>query len=173
MVSLCLIYIIYRNVQFICYIVFQQGTRLHPLNKYGNRAGSQTGHYLNAESMWPYQSGHGKQDIVDPRHHGGSVSGTDVRSGWMSRPQSVLGEDSEMYMHSPRDQELKPVKSGKTRTGYHELRGLRDGNTWGVHRDVTWWTEHCGVHLTIDMHVHVKKKHIVACYNKKIVYVYK
>lgn len=75
--------------------------------------------------MWPFPS-HNKQE-VDSRHLG-SVSGTDIRSGWMSRPQSVLGDDTEMYVHTPRDQELKPVKSGKTRGGYHELRGIRDSN---------------------------------------------
>ena len=53
-----------------------------------------------------------------------SVPGTDVRSGWMSRPQSVLGEDGDMYVHTPRDTELKPIKSGKRYTG--DFRGMRD-----------------------------------------------
>lgn len=58
----------------------------------------------------------------------GSVSGTDVRSGWMSRPQSVLGDDGDMYMHTPREPDLKPIRSGKSR-GYPEMRGMREGNS--------------------------------------------
>ncbi|XP_060607727.1 cyclin-dependent kinase-like 5 isoform X6 [Ruditapes philippinarum] len=99
--------------------------RLQPLNKtYGSRAGSQTGHYLNPDPAWPYQ-GHSKQE-PDSRYLA-SMSGTDIRSGWMSRPQSVLGEDSDMYI-SPRESDLKPIKSGKSR-GYIDKRGMRDINS--------------------------------------------
>ncbi|KAL4229982.1 Cyclin-dependent kinase-like 5 [Mactra antiquata] len=99
--------------------------RLQPLNKgYASRAGSQTGHYLNAESVWPYQS-HNKPETD---RYMGSMSGTDVRSGWMSRPQSVLGDDGEIYIPTPRDADLKPIKSGKSR-GYPDMRGIRDGNS--------------------------------------------
>lgn len=109
-------------------IVYYQGARLQPLNKYSNRSGSQTGHYLNPDAVWPYQS-HNKQDMDSSRHIG-SVSGTDIRGGWMSRPQSVLGDDGDVYIQTPRDQELKPIRSGKARGGgYADLRGLRDGNT--------------------------------------------
>lgn len=103
-----------------------QSARLQPINKtYGSRAGSQTGHYLNPETVWPYQ-GHSKQD-PDGRYLG-SMSGTDIRSGWMSRPQSVLGDDNDMYIPTPREPDLKPIKSGKTR-GYPDMRGMRDANS--------------------------------------------
>lgn len=100
--------------------------RLQPINKtYGSRAGSQTGHYLNPETVWPYQ-GHGKQE-PDGRYLG-SMSGSDIRSGWMSRPQSVLGDDNDMYIHTPREPDLKPIRSGKTRA-YPDMRALRDANS--------------------------------------------
>ncbi|XP_053399121.1 cyclin-dependent kinase-like 5 isoform X3 [Mercenaria mercenaria] len=101
-----------------------KAARLQPISKtYGSRAGSQTGHYLNPESVWPYQ-GHSKES--DSRYLA-SVSGTDIRSGWMSRPQSVLGDDNDTYMPSPREADLKPIKSGRSR--YADMRGLRDPNS--------------------------------------------
>ena len=78
---------------------------------------------MNPDTIWPYPGhGHSKQDMDNK--HLSSVSGSDIRGGWMSRPQSVLGEDGDMYVHTPRDTELKPIKSGKRYTG--DLRGLRD-----------------------------------------------
>lgn len=101
--------------------------RLQPLTKYNNsRTGSQTGHYFSPESIWPYDR-HGKPAENDSRHQG-SVSGTDVRAGWISRPQSVL-DDADVFTHTPRDSELKPIKSGRSKTNLHDIRGGRDGNT--------------------------------------------
>lgn len=102
-----------------------KGTRLQPIpNKpYGTRGSTQAGGYLNPDTIWPYPShSHSKQEVDNK--HVNSVPGTDVRSGWMSRPQSVLGEDGDMYVHTPRDTELKPIKSGKRYTG--DFRGMRD-----------------------------------------------
>ncbi|WAQ99522.1 CDKL5-like protein [Mya arenaria] len=105
-----------------------KSARLQPINKYSSsRSGSQTGHYFAPETIWPYDR-HGKPVDHDTRH-AGSIGGADVRSGWISRPQSVLGDDNDVFMHTPRDPELKPIKSGKSRTGFHDVRGMRDGNT--------------------------------------------
>ena len=131
----CLAFFVYIGKSWIVLewnIYLLQTARLQPINKtYGSRAGSQTGHYLNPDSAWPYQ-GHSKQE-PDSRYLA-SMSGTDIRSGWMSRPQSVLGDDNDMYI-SPRESDLKPIKSGKSR-GYTDKRGMRDINSWMPYIDL-------------------------------------
>lgn len=83
----------------------------------------QAGGHINPDTIWPYPShSHTKQDIDNK--HLNSMTVNDIRGGWMSRPQSVMGEDGDMYVHTPRETELKPIKSGKRYTG--DLRGFRD-----------------------------------------------
>lgn len=80
-----------------------KGTRLQPLQK-PHYLGSQQG----MDSMWPY---HNKSE-TDTR-----LSAVDLRSGWLSRPGSVLAEDHpDFFSHTPREPgDLKSVKSGKSR----------------------------------------------------------
>lgn len=82
---------------------FFQGTRLQPLQK-PHYLGSQQG----MDSMWPY---HNKSE-TDTR-----LSAVDLRSGWLSRPGSVLAEDHpDFFSHTPREPgDLKSIKSGKSR----------------------------------------------------------
>lgn len=102
-----------------------KGQRLQPLSNktYTSRGGMQAGGHINPDTIWPYPShSHTKQDIDNK--HLNSMTVNDIRGGWMSRPQSVMGEDGDMYVHTPRETELKPIKSGKRYTG--DLRGFRD-----------------------------------------------
>lgn len=89
----------------------------------------------------------------------------------MSRPQSVLGDDTEMYVHTPRDQELKPVKSGKTRGGYHELRGIRDSNAWVLVK-LPHLPQHAhSIQLLVNLYFHKKEtyqKHVSKIMWKKL-----
>lgn len=80
-----------------------KGTRLQPLQK-PHYLGPQQG----VDSMWPY---HNKSE-TDTR-----LSAVDLRSGWLSRPGSVLAEDHpDFFSHTPREPgDLKSVKSGKSR----------------------------------------------------------
>jgi hypothetical protein len=44
----------------------------------------------------------------------GTMTAMELRNGWLSRPGSVLDDNSELYTYSPRDPgELRPLKSGK------------------------------------------------------------
>lgn len=80
-----------------------KGTRLQPLQK-PHFLGPQQG----VDSMWPY---HNKSE-TDTR-----LSAVDLRSGWLSRPGSVLAEDHpDFFSHTPREPgDFKSVKSGKSR----------------------------------------------------------
>lgn len=80
-----------------------KGTRLQPLQK-PHYLGPQQG----VDSMWPY---HNKSE-TDTR-----LSAVDLRSGWLSRPGSVLAEDHpDFFSHTPREPgDFKSVKSGKSR----------------------------------------------------------
>lgn len=79
-----------------------KGTRLQPLQK-PHYLGPQQG----VDSMWPYH-----KSETDTR-----LSAVDLRSGWLSRPGSVLAEDHpDFFSHTPREPgDLKSVKSGKSR----------------------------------------------------------
>lgn len=91
------------NVQKRTKTPSDKGTRLQPLQK-PHYLGSQQG----MDSMWPY---HNKSE-TDTR-----LSAVDLRSGWLSRPGSVLAEDHpDFFSHTPREPgDLKSVKSGKSR----------------------------------------------------------
>lgn len=80
-----------------------KGTRLQPLQK-PHYLGPQQG----VDSMWPY---HNKSE-TDTR-----LSAVDLRSGWLSRPGSVLAEDHpDFFSHTPREPgDFKSVKNGKSR----------------------------------------------------------
>lgn len=80
-----------------------KGTRLQPLQK-PHFLGPQQG----VDSMWPY---HNKSE-TDTR-----LSAVDLRSGWLSRPGSVLAEDHpDFFSHTPREPgDFKSIKSGKSR----------------------------------------------------------
>lgn len=80
-----------------------KGTRLQPLQK-PHYLGPQQG----VDSMWPY---HNKSE-TDTR-----LSAVDLRSGWLSRPGSVLAEDHpDFFSHTPREPgDFKSIKSGKSR----------------------------------------------------------
>ncbi|XP_060064230.1 cyclin-dependent kinase-like 5 [Ylistrum balloti] len=105
-----------------------KGTRLQPLQKPpphlgslapGNSAGGAM------DPMWHGHHSHGKSDS-DTRLV--NNTGTDLRTGWMSRPQSVLGDDSsDIYHYTPREPtELKSLKGGKQGRHHMDLRGTRD-----------------------------------------------
>ncbi|XP_021364336.1 cyclin-dependent kinase-like 5 isoform X1 [Mizuhopecten yessoensis] len=105
-----------------------KGTRLQPLQKppphLGSMApGSSTGGTM--DPIWHGHHSHGKSDS-DTRLV--NTAGTDLRTGWMSRPQSVLGDDSsDIFHYTPREPtELKSLKGGKQGRHHIDLRGTRD-----------------------------------------------
>lgn len=84
----------------ICFLLVLQGSRLQPLQK-PHYLGQQQG----MDSLWLH---HKSETDARVSEH---------RSGWLSRPGSVLAEDPpDFFSHTPREQgDLKPVKSGRSR----------------------------------------------------------
>ncbi|KAK3100121.1 hypothetical protein FSP39_015052 [Pinctada imbricata] len=98
-----------------------KSTRLQPLQKPPSHLGSLAPSTTHIEPTWPY---HNKSE-TDTRTLQ-TVSGIDLRPGWLSRPGSVLDNETPDF-YSPREQgDLKPLKSAKSTRVLHEYRGVRD-----------------------------------------------
>lgn len=77
------------------------------------------------DHLWSYNTP--TKSDSDTRLPTGTISGTDLMSGWLSRPPSVLMDDQDMYHLSPREQgDLRPLRSGKSNRLPPDLRGVRD-----------------------------------------------
>ncbi|XP_033742063.1 cyclin-dependent kinase-like 5 isoform X2 [Pecten maximus] len=106
-----------------------KGTRLQPLQKPPPHLGSLApGSSAGGGTMDPVWHGHHSHGKSDSDTRLVNNAGTDLRTGWMSRPQSVLGDDSsDIYHYTPREPtELKSLKGGKQGRHHMDLRGTRD-----------------------------------------------
>ncbi|XP_069129837.1 cyclin-dependent kinase-like 5 isoform X3 [Argopecten irradians] len=105
-----------------------KGTRLQPLQKPPPHLGTLAPGTSTATTMDPSWQGHHSHGKSDSDTRLVNNAGTDLRTGWMSRPQSVLGDDSsDIFHYTPREPtELKSLKGGKQGRHHMDLRGTRD-----------------------------------------------